>query len=151
MDTNHVTAWEARKPTLIAKVEALPTTDLIYTCAITLGEIAAGHEMTSGDQQRRHQVQQFLNIYLLPKVIEISHYTERYYGQIMGRIWKKHSPARASISSDKHLVDLGINMNDVWIVACAWERGLILLTSDSMTVIRGVVTSKEVSFENWLA
>jgi len=149
MDTNHVIAWEARNPALIAKLEALPKNDLVYACAITLGEIAAGHEMTSGDLVRRHQVEQFLNLYVLPKEIAITLYTRSYYGQIMGRLWRRTPPAKPSVSTDSHLVNtLGVNVNDVWIVACAWEHGLILLTTDSMTNIRNV--TPEVTFENWL-
>jgi predicted nucleic acid-binding protein len=151
MDTNHVTAWEARNPTLIAKLEALPKNDLVYACAITLGEMEAGHEMTSGDLARRHQVGQFLNLHVLPQAIPITLYTRTYYGDIMGRLWRRTPPAKPSVSTDSHLVNtLGVNVNDVWIVACAWEHGFILLTTDAMTAIRAVLTAKEVTFDNWL-
>ena len=69
MDTNHVTAWEAQVPALVAKLQALPANTRVCTCAITLGEIAQGHEMTNGDLQRRHQVKQFLNIWVNPYVV----------------------------------------------------------------------------------
>lgn len=148
MDTNHVTAWEARNSTLVAKLEALPRIDLVYACAITLGEIVAGHEMTSGDLVRRHQVGHFLNLHVLPQAIDITLYTRTYYGDIMGRLWRQNPPAKPSVSTDSHLVNtLGLNVNDVWIVACAWEHGLMLLTTDAMTAIRNV--TPEVTFENW--
>jgi predicted nucleic acid-binding protein len=148
MDTNHLTAWEAGNQVLIAKLSSLPTNTLVFTSAITLGEISAGHEMTSGDLQRRHLVKQFLNLYVIPWEVPISQATQSYYGQIMGRIWKRNPPSKASISSDAHLVALGVNMNDVWIVASAWEHGLTLLTTDNMTVVREA--TPEVTFENWL-
>jgi tRNA(fMet)-specific endonuclease VapC len=148
MDTNHVVAWEAQHPALLAKVNSLPKNTLVFSSAITLGETSAGHEMTAGDPQRRHQVNQFLNIYVIPYSVAITDRTRSYYGQIMGRIWKQHPPSKASISSDAHLVALGVNMNDVWIVASAWEHGLTLLTTDSMTVVREA--APEVTFENWL-
>jgi predicted nucleic acid-binding protein len=148
MDTNHVTAWEAGDQSLIAKVKSLPNSDLIFTSAITLGEISAGHQMAGGDARRHHQVKSFLNLNLIPSVVPISHYTQDYYGDIVGRIWKRTPPARSGISTDAHLVHLGININDVWIVAVAWERGLILLTADKMSCIRAVLT--EVKWENWL-
>ena|ERR1022692_2367063 len=149
MDTNHVVAWEAQHPSLLAKVNLLTKDTLVCTSAVTLGEMSAGHEMTSGDDQRRHQVNQFLNIYVIPYAVAITDGTRLYYGQIMGRIWKRHQPSKASISSDTHLVALGVNMNDVWVVACAWEHGLTLLTTDKMAVVRGVAMP-EVTFENWL-
>jgi predicted nucleic acid-binding protein len=147
LDTNHVTAWEAGNQVLIAKLNALPMNTLVYASAITLGEISAGHEMTPGDLQRRHQVRQFLNLYIIPDAVSVSHATESYYGKIMGRIWQRTPPASANTATDVHLVRLGVNMNDVWIVACAWEHGLTLLTTDSMTAIRNVMT--EVTFDNW--
>lgn len=148
MDTNHVTAWEAGNQSLIAEVKSLPNSDLIFTSAITLGEISAGHQMTGGDAQRHHQVRHFLNLHLMAYVVAISHSTERYYGQIIGRIWKRTPPSKSSVSTDAHLVSLGVNINDVWIVAAAWEHGLILLTADNMSCIKSVVP--EVTWENWL-
>jgi tRNA(fMet)-specific endonuclease VapC len=148
MDTNHVTAWEADHQSLIAKVKSLPKSDLIFTSAITLGEISAGHQMNAGDAQRRHQVKQFLNVYVIPYAKSISISTELYYGQILGRIWKQTPPANSGISTDAHLVSLGVNINDAWIVASAWEHGLTLLTADRMACIKAVVS--EVKWENWL-
>ena len=148
MDTNHVTAWEAGNQSLIAKVKSLPTNNLIYTSAVTLGEISAGHQMTTGDAQRHHKVRQFVNLNLIPSVVPISHYTQDYYGDIIGRIWKQTTPSNPKTSTDSHLVQLGVNINDVWIVALAWERGLILLTDDKMSCIKLVVP--EVTWENWL-
>lgn len=147
MDTNHVTAWEAELPVLLGKLNSLPKDTLVCTSAITLGEISAGHEMTSGDLSRRHHVKAFLNIYVIPYVVSISFATELYYGRIMGRVWRAQSPPKASVSTDQHLVNLGVNVNDVWITACAWEHGLTLLTTDSMTAIRAVTS--EVAFDNW--
>lgn len=147
MDTNHVTAWEAENQTLVTKLRSLPKNTLVYASAISLGEISAGHEMNSGDNQRRHLFRQFLNVYIIPNAVSVSHATDSYYGQIMGRIWKRIPPSKASISTDAHLVAHGVNINDVWIVACAWEHGLTLLTTDKMTLIREV--TPEVKFENW--
>ncbi len=149
MDTNHVTAWEGQNPSLIAKVDSLPkNTTLIYASVITLGEISASHEMTSGDAKRRHQVKQFLNVYVIPDSLTISNATPLYYGQIIGRIWRRHPPANDKKRTEQHLVDLGVDINDVWIVASSWERGLILLTTDQMSCIRESVS--EVTFDSWL-
>jgi tRNA(fMet)-specific endonuclease VapC len=150
MDTNHVAAWEVQNQSLIGKMNSLPPNTLIYTSAITLGEISAGHEMTGGDALRHHRVRQFLNLYIIPTSLPISHYTESYYGEIIGRIWKRTPPAKGSISTDAHLVNLGVNINDVWIVASALEHGLTLLTADKMACIRTIFTASEVTWDNWL-
>lgn len=148
MDTNHVTAWEADHPLILAKVRSLPKDTLIFGSAITLGEIAAGHEMTAGDPRRRQLVRNFLNIYVIPNACSITHSTARTYGEIIGRIWKQRPPSSPSTRTDVHLVSLGVDINDVWITACAWEHGLTLLTTDAMTMIRQVVP--EVQWDSWL-
>lgn len=147
MDTNHVVAWEEERSTLIAKLQSVPN-DMIFASAITLGEISAGHEMSSGDDRRRLLVDRFLSLYLIPNAIPISHNTRTYYGKIMGRIWQRHPPASSRKRTELHLVEQGLGINDVWIVAMAWERGLIFLTTDAMPWIRESVP--EVTFDNWL-
>ena len=62
MDTNHVVAWEAGNPALMSRLDSMPKNTLVVTSAIVIGEMSAGHYMTDGDLQRRHQVRQFLNI-----------------------------------------------------------------------------------------
>jgi predicted nucleic acid-binding protein len=148
MDTNHVVAWEADNPALMAKLDPMSKDNLVCTCAIVIGEMSAGHYMTDGDLQRRHQVRQFLNIWVIPYVVDVRATTESYYGRIMGRLWKIPPLPKPSSGTDAHLVSFGVNVNDVWIVACAWEHNLVLLTSDNMTNIRNV--TPEVAFENWL-
>ena len=149
MDTNHVAAWEEENPSVLAKMKSLPKETLICASAVTLGEIEAGHQMTQGDARRRQLVKNFLDIYVVPNAVKISHSTALYYGEVIGRIWKRRPPSRPNIKTEAHLVSLRVDINDVWIVACAWEHGLTLLTTDSMSCIKEVVIS-DVQWENWL-
>lgn len=148
LDTNHLNAWEAGNLSFTAKLNSLAKNTLVCTSAIALGEMSAGHYMTSGDPQRRHQVRQFLNVWVIPYVVNVSGTTESYYGRIMGRLWKIPPLSRTGERTDAHLVALGVDINDVWIVACAWEHNLVLLTTDNMSNIRNV--TPEVTFDNWL-
>jgi predicted nucleic acid-binding protein len=149
LDTNHVSALANRNPKIQLKISSLPKETLICTCTITLGEIEFGHLVTTTtDQPKRDSCAAFINSYFLPNVLGVSGATRFYYGQIMSRIWKRHSPSRGSISTDLHLANLGLNINDVWIVAVAWEHGLIMATTDKMERIRESVS--EVEWENWL-
>jgi len=149
MDTNHVAAWEEDNPSVLAKMKSLPEDTLICASAVTLGEIAAGHQMTQGDPRRHQQVRNFLNIEVIPYAVLISHGTAPYYGEIIGRIWKRYSPPKPAIKTEVHLVNLGVDINDVWIVACAWEHGLTLVTRDAMSCIKEVVIP-DVQWESWL-
>ena len=47
--------------------------------------------------------------------------------------------------------ELGFDENDLWIVAQAVERNLVLVTSDKMNRIRDTVRSlyRELRFEDW--
>jgi tRNA(fMet)-specific endonuclease VapC len=148
MDTNHVSALAARNKSIMAKLAALPANTPIYASTITLGEIAAGHEMTvSTNQAKRNSAIAFVNSVFVPNALQVSHSTGAYYGKIIGRIWRNNQPASSNISTDKHLVSMNVGVNDVWIVALAWEHGLTLLTTDKMTCIKSQVS--EVTWDNW--
>ena len=132
----------------MAKLLALPTDTQIRVCTITLGELQAGHELTvTTDQSRRDEVTAFIQATFVPNALPISHSTGYYYAQIMARIWRRHPPAKNKTSTDLHLAMLGVNINDVWIVASAWEHGLTLLTNDAMSCIKPDVP--EVNWEDW--
>ena len=148
MDTNHVSGLAVGRQSISDKMKALPPNTQIYASTITLGEIEAGHQMTvSTDQKKRNAVIAFINGTFVPNALSVSHSTGIYYGRIIGRIWRNSSPANASVSTDRHLVNLGVNVNDVWIVATAWEHGLTFLTNDKMECIRNQVP--EVVWDNW--
>ena len=148
MDTNHVSALAGGRPTMVAKLKSLPTNTQIRACTITLGEIEAGHEMTvTTDQRRRNEFIAFIQAKFVPNALPISHSTGYYYAKIMGRIWKRFPPAKGSISPDLHLATHGVNVNDVWIVASAWEHGLTFLTNDKMNCIRP--ETPEVIWDDW--
>jgi predicted nucleic acid-binding protein len=150
MDTNHVANLSTKDQKIYSRVVGLPAETQIYACAITLGEIGAGHAMTATtNQTRRNEVIAFINKEFVPNSLNITHSTARYYGEIMGRLWKKYPPAKSSISTDAHLCNLKVNVNDIWIVASAWEHGLTLLTADQMAYIRSVVSTAAVTWDDW--
>jgi predicted nucleic acid-binding protein len=148
MDTNHVSAFEGKRPSILAKLRSLPSDTQIRACTITLGEIEAGYEMTaSTNPKRRNEAIAFINSEFVPNALPISHSTGYYYAKIMGRIWKRIPPIRKGISTDLHLANNGVNVNDVWIVASAWEHGLTFLTNDRMPCIRP--ETPEVTWDDW--
>jgi len=149
LDTNHVAALANRNPTILQKVQSLPANTQLRACTITLGEVEAGNLITTTtDQQKRDQCTAFINAAFLPNALPVSVSTRTYYAQIISRIWQNHTPPRGRVQTESHLVSLGVNINDVWIVAVAWEHGLTFVTEDKMQRIRDVV--REVQWENWL-
>ena len=149
IDVNHVQAHFSKNEAFMSKIRVVPPQDLMRLSAITLGEITAGHEMnTTTDKLRRGEFEKFVvNEYLL-YVMNVTATTQTYYGKIMGRIWKKSAPTNRRIGTDTHLASLGVNLNDVWLVASAWEHGLVVLTQDKMQCIRDA--SPEVQFDCWV-
>ena len=152
LDLNHVGAFIREEPRLVARANANPPECLVRICSITLGEIEAGRRgMTlTTDEEAREEYIRLVHEKLDTFRLDISEFTPEYYGEIIGRIWQKHPPSPKA-KTERHLVDLGVDINDAWTVAVAWEHGLTLLTSDKMTCIREVVTEDEVKFDNWLA
>lgn len=148
MDNNHIGALVRKEPSVLLKLRTIPHEHLLCVCRITLGEIEAAHRgMTqTTDQARRDEYDEFIDENLFK--VEVSEHTSEYYGEIMGRIWQKHPPPSGK-KTERHLVDLGVDINDVWAVAIAWEHNLTFVTTDRMAVIKEAV-GDEVEFGCWI-
>jgi predicted nucleic acid-binding protein len=150
LDGNHIEALFREEPNVIQKIRSIPAENLLWVCNITLGEIEAGHRMTqTTDQRRRDEYTRFVNETFLHVALEVSPSTRSYYAEILGRIWHKHPPPPKK-RTERHLLDLGVDINDVWNVAVAWEHGLVFVTEDNMACIKEAVKD-DVTFECWLS
>jgi len=148
LDTNHVAALCNRSPKIVAQVSSLPADSQFRACTISLGEFEFGNRATqTTDQPKRDAATAFLNQEFLPNALPISTSTRIYYAEIIARIWKQQTPVSGKRKTERHLVELGVDTNDVWIAAVAWEHGLILVTSDKMECIRSVVP--ELQWDCW--
>jgi predicted nucleic acid-binding protein len=148
VDVNHIRAHFEKRLDFMAKLRLMPTDTQYRACAVTLGEIEAGHVMsTSTNEGRRDEFAKFVIDHYRYCALEIAASTTESYSLIMGRIWQRHRPANKKTRTDAHLVGLGIDMNDVWMAASAWEHNLIMLTSDAMSCIREAIP--ELQFECW--
>lgn len=150
LDNNHVQAYFNQDLRVIRKIQSIPVDWQVRVCTITLGEIEAGHKMTeTTDQQRQNEYIKFVREKFMQNALEVRFTTRGYYGDILGAIWKAHPPASASVATERHLVNLGVDINDVWTVAVAWEHNLTFVTKDNMACIREAVKDK-VIFECWV-
>lgn len=150
LDVNHVGPFIREEPGIMAKARATPAHHMVWVCSITLGEIEAGHRgMTqTTNQLKRDEYIRLLNDKLADFRLDMSEHTPEYYGEIMGRIWQ-NDPPKSEVKTEQHLLNLSVDINDVWTVAVAWEHGLTLLTSDGMACIRKAVVS-DVEFDCWI-
>lgn len=148
LDCNHVQPYWQKNAVLCAKLAALGPSAMVRVCTITLGEMEAGHRLThSTNQVVRDEFTAWINEVLLPNAIEISVTTRLYYAPILENILRKHPAGKNR--TELHLAKLGVDLNDLWAVAVAWEHGLTFCTTDNMACIREVVEGI-VKFDCWL-
>jgi predicted nucleic acid-binding protein len=150
LDNNHVHPLYQKRSGVEQKLKSFKSAPIIRVCTITLGEIEAGHQRNvSTNPSRRDEFVAWLNAVMVPYALPVSSATGRYYADIIGRIWKKHPPSSPGTKTEPHLVSLGIDINDVWTAAVAFEHGMTLVTQDRMECIRDVMLS-ELPFDCWI-
>jgi predicted nucleic acid-binding protein len=151
LDVNHVGAYCRKDPKVIAKLRTIPAEWPIRVCAITLGEIEAGHLITTTtDQGKRNDFIKCINEDFLRYALEISIHTRLKYGLIISRILHANPMPNPNTRTERHLIEvLGVDINDAWTVASAWEHNLTFCTTDQMACIRKAVAGN-VQFDCWL-
>ena len=132
----------------MARLRKVPVDNPARVCAITLGELEWGSLRTpTTDQRKRDKYLEFIRTDLHPWAYEVTRHSGDHYAEILRRIWERNPPGR-KVRTQKRLTDLGVDVNDVWIVAVAWEHNLTLLTTDQMPIVREAVQG-DVEFDNW--
>lgn len=155
LDTNHVRYWYDKHPRVVGHLSKLDPETPLRVSVITLGEMEYGHKVASpsGATVIQSEFKQFVAT-ALPIVIPVSTSTTPHYGEIRARLFEKFAPRKKrSGLRPEQLVNpttgllLGIQENDIWLSAQAWERNLVLVTNDSLSHIAQVVP--EIKLENW--
>lgn len=151
LDTNHIGHIFDRHQRVIQRCRSLPANTRLFASVISLGEIAAGHRITkTTNHQRRDEFERFVTHEFRPHALGVTASTREYYAQVIEGIWQRHPPTHEGIRTEKHLVDLGVDINDVWIAAQTLEHNLILVTGDKMECIREA-TGRLLDVEDWAA
>ena len=147
IDANHIGAWEMKQPTFMARLNQKPPECLIFISVVTLGEVEWGLlTTTTTNAARRKEWRKFVDRELRHYHLDLTLSMSATYADILNRLWLANPPVRG-VETDAHLLSMGVDVNDVWLVAVALERGLTVLTEDKMTAIRAVVP--EVAFDCW--
>lgn len=129
------------------RMRTTPADHLIFVCPISVAEIEWGLRISDGgEDEMRAATRRFLEDTILTHVFPIDVTTRNSYAEIMERIWRARPPAKPG--TQRHLTDIGVDINDVWISAVALERNLTILSEDGMRVIRECIP--ELRFQNWL-
>ncbi len=133
----------------------------LYLSAISLGEIQYGHAADpAGAGPVRESFVKFVRD-KFPQVLRVSRHTAEPYGRIRAALFDKLGPEsrKSKKKRAEQLCDpitgreLGIDENDLWIVAQAAERNLVLVTHDKMVRIREALQESEIGvrIEDWAA
>ncbi len=166
IDTQTITYWFDGKsgeyPVVQAAAEARRTADApLYISAISLGEIQYGHAAEpAGAGPVRENFVKFVRE-KFPQVLRVSRHTAEPYGRIKAALFDTFGPKsrKSKKKRAEQLCDpttgreLGIDENDLWIVAQAAERNLVLVTHDKMVRIRAALQESEIGvrIEDWAA
>src|SRR5436305_8957181 len=125
VDLNHITAWGNRHPGFIARLNEKPPECLLFASTITLGELEWGQEITvSTDPERRRKYREFVAREVRPHALDVTVTVSLEYAEVLARVWRRHPPPNMKTGTEAHLLSLGIDVNDVWLVATAKERNL---------------------------
>jgi len=118
--------------------------DRQYICPIVWGEIEYGFRVRS-EKTRLASVQEELKEFMM---LEINRHTSEPYAQVRAELFRKYAPKslKKTIAGmrPEDLMDetnskmLGIQENDLWIVACAIQHNVTLVTFDKMERLREV-------------
>lgn len=165
LDTNIISFWfdETRRehPAVQAAAEACRGDSPLYVSAISLGEIEYGHAVhPAGAGPRREAFVRFVSEEL-PQVLPVARHTAEPRGRIRSALFERFGPKSKKTKDVRvhELCDpttgheLGIDENDLWIMAQAAERNLVLVTHDKMVRIREVLRDLEhsVQIQDWAA
>ena len=111
IDTNVYVAFKRGDRETLKEIQNV---DYIGLCPVVLGELLSGFKAGAKEKKNRKELEEFLEN---PRVsiVEIGEETAEFYSEIYLNLRKKGTP---------------VPTNDIWIAACAMERGLVLYTFD---------------------
>ncbi len=142
--------------------DSIPTTgSQVCVSVVTLGEIEYGRAVNPGGMGGRlDEYSRFIRE-SLPRILEVSKHTAEPYGRVRAKLVHRFPPPggwsnkkRAEQLYDPiAALEFGFDENDLWLVAQAIERNLVLVTNDRMKRIKEAVREIQPSFafENWTA
>lgn len=163
LDTNTIRNWfdgeAGHFPAVKAAAEERADDSPLYVSAITIGEIEFGHSLNpAGAGTKRDDFVGFVRKQL-PQILRVSKHTGEPYGRIRAKLAEKFPPVGGWTKKRRpeQLYDpvaareLGMDENDLWILAQAVERNLVLVTSDGMARIREAICElyRDFRFEDW--
>ena len=150
-DTNHISEWERRNTVLMNRLRREPVENFVFVCPIALSEIEHGlRNSLTPDLAQQRACREFIAREATEHVVDIGPSIQTSYAAVLGTILTKYPmPTTGHSTTQKHLTDIRVDVNDIWIASVALEHDFILLTNDKMEVIKECATGI-LRFDNWL-
>ena len=159
LDTNIWSYWydPTKNRPIIERLEKEPDVKL-HISAVSWGELHYGYDLLTPREKRElGKVFEFVSRQS-PNTIIVDKHVAQEYGSIRARLFERfgrNDKKRKGLRPEQ-LIDpetslaLGIQENDLWIVAQAITRDLTLVTNDKKSFKRLLeVTGEELHIENW--
>jgi predicted nucleic acid-binding protein len=135
-DTCTVRKWYGKHAPTVTFTEGLPDEFLIYVSVITIGEIECGHlGPTATDAQQQQDFRKWIRETFEVPQLSITAATAIEYAKFRRVCFDKLAPKYNKFiecREDMLGKKLGIDENDLWLVAQASERNLTFVTNDKM-------------------
>lgn len=152
-DTNIWSRWFKADTCVTDKIAQLDETSKIFLSSVVLGEAIYGANVNKPNGFDFETYSKLLLDRSEPKILEIDRHVSDVYGQLKASLFEKYN-RKGKNRRPEQLIDpvtateIGIDENDLWIVAQAITCNLTLVTNDKMHRIFSV-TPKELKYEIW--
>ena len=158
LDCNTLSAYFSGNDNVVQRARLVPAECFGHISVITLGEIHFGHSFTqTTNQARRDDFERFI-AENFPWPTPLDEDACSFYGDIRAELYRLYGPKEQndSLNHVEQLCDvtghsLGIDENDLWLVAHAIARGYVLVSNDRMKKIKSAAANvgHSLRLENW--
>lgn len=126
-----------------------PVENFMFVCPFVLSEIECGLVTAAEpDLDKQRACREFITAQAMENTLEVRVSIRHSYTEIVSNILRKFPKASEKTKLQRHLSDIQVDINDIWIAAVALDHGLILLTGDHMEKIKQC--APELRCDNWL-
>jgi predicted nucleic acid-binding protein len=150
-DTNVWSKWFREEPFVLNKISQIDKTSKILLSCVVWGEVMYGAKANKAFDVKSYN--EFIHHRSEPELLPIDKHISDIYGELRASLFEKYIQ-KGKNKRPEQLIDpvtateIGIDENDLWIVAQAIAYNLTLVTNDKMHRIF-TITPKELKHEIW--
>ena len=153
-DTNIWSKWFRQEPSITEKIAQIDKASKIFLSSIVWGEAIYGANVNKKNVDKKFDLKSYSDFIhkSKPIILPIDENVADIYGELRASLFEQYF--RKGKKRPEQLIDpltateIGIDENDLWIVAQAVTHNLTLVTNDKMRRIF-TVTPKELKHEIW--